>query len=187
MGFVAIVANPGLPINPYPPPASPTTALPTPTQGATAALSPTSPPSPTRALLLTPTPLRPATPTPTPGPSSTFSATIEVEASPGCNATTLVGTVRDSEGEPLIGYPIHVWGNGTEAIVLSGSAPAHGPSGWEFSLPENSEGVTGTWNVQLHQHSVYRHHPALSAILRVEVAGTCSEGLVLIHFREREE
>ena len=186
--FIAIAINPSRSFNPYPPPTPGPSTLPTPTvSGArTSSPSPTSP-SPTQVAHPVPTPLRPATVAPIPTPDLPFSATVELETSPDCDSVRLAGTVSDREGEPLEEYLIHVWGPGTETIVHSGSAPAYGLSGWEFVIPKTEGSLTSTWYIQLHRHNVYRGHPPLSPIVRVELSGSCQEGLALIHFREREE
>jgi hypothetical protein len=113
-----------------------------------------------------------------------FSATVR----PGplsplldCSRPLLAGTVTDREGEDLVEYPLHVWGPGVDTVVLSGSAPAYGPSGWEVvGVAEEEQGI---WHVQLHLYSLYRAHPPLSEIVSVEMAQDCPQAMV--HFRER--
>jgi len=184
--YVVIAFRPTVSINPFPP------LSPLPSPSTTTGPGTSSPirlsPSPSSAArpAPTPTPLVPTTPTPTPAPTFPFTASVGLGPSDDCGWAGLVGEVEDREGEPLEGYPIHVWGPGLETIVLSGSAPAYGPSGWEVVITDTGGPISGTWFVQLHQYNVYHHHPPLSAIVRVELPGTCSESLVTIGFRERK-
>lgn len=190
-GYVAIAVNPYVPINPYPPPLPSSTPTRT-----TAEIAPS--PSPSlphpRATsishFLTPTPIHPTTPTPTPTPTMPFTATVERRASETCRRLELAGTVTDQEGAPLEGYPVHVWGPGVNRIVLSGSDPTYGPSGWSVTLVALEKGnisVRGTWYAQLHRYDAYRGHPPLSTVVRIEMTGTCSESIAVIHFQEAQE
>ncbi len=106
-----------------------------------------------------------------------FSATVEVEASAGCRRSVLAGTVRDREGEPLLQYPLHVWGAGLDTIVISGSAPAYGPSGWEVTLPGTARGI---WYVQLHRYDIAQAHPPLSDIVQIILPTGCHRALVAL-------
>lgn len=189
--FLALLVNPALPFNPYPPP----TVAPVPTPSATAAGSPPTPPptaapvpsptaGPTRSPLPVPTPLRPATLTPRAEPSMPFSATVVygVEAGLGCRDALIAGSVNDRAGEPLRGYPVHVWGPAVDVIVRSGSAAAGGPGGWEVALPADAP-PGSVWSVQMHLDSAYFAYPPLSAIVRVALPADCPQAL--IRFQER--
>ena len=187
MGYIAIAVDPTAPFNPYPPPtpSSPLSCLTTPGSRSTpspVALSPRA----TGRDRPDPTPLRPATLTPSPAPALSFGATVELQASPDCTWAGLAGTVSSFEGEPLEGYPVHVWGPGLDAIVLSGSAPAYGPSGWEVVVGEAGTAASGTWHVQLHQHDVLLGHPPLSPVLQVDMTGSCQESLAIIDFEQHK-
>lgn len=186
VAYVAIAANPYLPINPYPPPTAPLSRTPSqtaaePTQTPAVAINPV---TPTNAPFVSPTPLRPATPRPTPTPPSPFAARVERGAASTCNETILAGAVLDAEGKPLEGYPVHVWGPDVELIVTSGSAPDFGPSGWSVALGEGDQAVTGTYYVQLHKLDVYRGHPPLSPAIAVRFTGACSENVAIVYFEE---
>jgi hypothetical protein len=98
----------------------------------------------------------------------------------------LSGTVVDYEGEGLEGYPIHVWGPTGEVILISGSAPSYGPSGWEFVIPAPEGPVSGTWYLQLHVSSVYRNYAPASPILSIKLPEACREGRTSIHFQGLE-
>ena len=130
--------------NPFPPPTvisvaqspveTPTPEGPTAVPTWTPTHTPTAtPPRPTRTPTLTPsvTPTFPATPTfpptVTPTPRATRSPwpfTYELNLTQpqyGCSWTGVAGQVQDLDGNPLIGYPVHVWGAGLDVVVNSGS------------------------------------------------------------------
>jgi len=113
-----------------------------------------------------------------------FSATVRPGPLPpllDCSRALLAGTVTDQGGEDLVGYPVHVWGPGVDTVVLSGSASAYGPSGWEVvGVAEEEQGI---WYVQLHLYNLYRAHPPLSEIVSIEMTEDCPQALV--HFQER--
>ena len=183
--FVAIAIDPTLPINPFPPLVDTTpSADGSQTMGQTAVPSPSPEqlPAPTRSVRPTPTPLRPATPAPTPVPGVSFSAVVEIVDGNGCGGPLMAGTVVDSLGEPVEGYPIHVWGTGIDDIVVSGSAVEYGLSGWQI-LVLSEEVVTGTYYVQLHEYNVYTGHPAVSWIIEIELPG-CQDGMPLVRFEQ---
>jgi hypothetical protein len=99
----------------------------------------------------------------------------------------LAGTVSSAEGEPLEGYPVHLWGPGGDVILLSGSDPSRGASGWSHVAPSQGETISSTWHLQLHLPDVYQNYPPVSPIVQVALSGTCRDGLALIHFRERQD
>jgi hypothetical protein len=187
--YLVIATNPATALNPYPPPAFVPSPFPSPAtaRGSETPASATTIPS-APVLFLSPTPLRPATPTPKPQPTTAFSSTVIKGQSAlllDCTRPLLAGTVTDAEGEPLVGYPIHVWGGSvqTPTIVLSGSAPDYGSSGWEVAVTTGEK--SAVLYVQLHLHNVYRVHPPLSDIVRVELTTPCPQAMVL--FQERPE
>ena len=47
----------------------------------------------------------------------------------------VAGTVEDLDGNPLKGYPIHIWGGGLDVVVNSGDDQMYGDSGWEQLFP----------------------------------------------------
>ncbi len=173
--FATIAVNPAVPFNPYPPTTPTPLPSPTPSPRVTATATPT------RLLFVTPTPLRPATLTPTPEPTTPFSATVELGSEArglDCDRPLLAGTVTDREGEPLTGYPVHAWGPGREVIVLSGSAPDFGPSGWEVEVEKEE-----VWFVQLHLPNPRQVYPPLSAIVRIRLPAACPQAMV--YFQQR--
>ncbi|MCS7283395.1 MAG: hypothetical protein RMK65_12100 [Anaerolineae bacterium] len=129
VGYLAVLVNPWVFFNPFPPPREPSLALgptPTPSPTATPALpptwtptpspSPTIPPSPTptRTPTLTPSPTPTWPPTPTPTPRVTrapYPFTCEVEYRMnlyGIPWSGVAGKVQDLDGNPLPGYHVAV-------------------------------------------------------------------------------
>lgn len=188
MGLIVIAINPRTPLNPFPPPAS---SLVTPSPSAMPVTRRPTPdgvsPLATPAVRPTPTLLALDMPTPSATPAAPFTSTVEVRAVPDCEEIVVAGTVRDAEGEPLEGYPVHLWGPVGEEILISGSSPEYGAGGWAVALPRTKVPMFSAWFIQLHQHNVYRSHPSLSSIVEVRLSGDCEEGLTLIHFRERTD
>ncbi len=156
--YILISVNPYLPINPFPPDperfiVATLTPSPTPsrtpaatwTATATPTVTPTPPPSFTPTITPTPEPTVPptptATPTPTPPPTPRvtrspypFSYELNYETPYyGCAWMGVAGTVVDIDGNPLMGYPVHVWGGGIDVVVNSGDKPLYGDSGWSNS------------------------------------------------------
>jgi hypothetical protein len=138
--------------------------------------------TPTQPVRSTPTLIRPATPAPTPLPDVLFTANVEIVDGDGCGGALIAGTVVDSLGDPIEGYPIHVWGAGIDGIVVSGSAEEYGPSGWQV-LAASGEVVSGTYYVQLHEYNVYSGHPAISLIIETELPN-CQDGMPLVRFEQ---
>ncbi len=188
--FVAVAVNPALPFNPYPPPTAlagvpqtgKVTIAPTVTTPPDVQPSPSPVPTATRPVP-TVTPLRPVTPTPRPTAQAPFSATVMVgtDAAQGnCRQPLLAGAVIDRAGASLSGYPLHVWGDGSDWVVFSGSMTEDEQANWQVSLTETQ--ANGTWYVQLHQRSPYQAYPPLSEIIAVELPADCAQAFIL--FRE---
>ena len=186
--FAGIAIDPTLPINPFPPPVHtppPVVGSQAVTHTVVASPAQSQVPTPTQQARPTPTPLRPATPAPTPVPGVPFSAVVEIDDASSCGGPAIAGTVVDSLGEPVEGYPVHVWGTGTDGIVVSGTAAEYGPSGWQVMVT-SGEVASGTWYVQLHEYNIFRGHPAVSWIVQVELL-KCQDGMPLVHFEQRLE
>ncbi|MGC9467359.1 MAG: hypothetical protein ACP5HS_02090 [Anaerolineae bacterium] len=200
--YISIAINPYLFFNPFPPGPDAfvvATITPSPTSRAYAAtwtptttptVTPTPPPSFTPTI--TPTP-EPTTPPPTPEPTAT--PTPRVTRSPypftyeityetplyGCAWMGVAGTVVDIDGNPLTGYPIHVWGGGIDTVVYSGDKQAYGDSGWEQFFNNAPMAVNGVFRVQIHSRD-NPNHPPISAEIVLNYPGYCSKALARIVF-----
>jgi hypothetical protein len=199
--YILIAINPFLPINPFPPDknrflvASPT-PIPTSTRDlvatwtptATPTVTPTPPPSFTPTVTPTPGPLQPTAtlkPTRTPTPRVTRSPwpfTYEIEYETpihGCAWMGVAGTVEDIDGNPLKGYPIHVWGGGIDVVINSGDAQMYGDSGWEQFFTNRPMAVNGVFRVQIHSRD-NPNHPPISGEIVLNYPGYCSKSLARI-------
>jgi hypothetical protein len=205
--FYALIAmDPYLPLNPFPPRSevvvvatvtpSPTvthTPVATWTSTATPTITPTPPPSFTPTI--TPTPEDTSTPVPTETPEPTAAPTPRVTRSPypftyqvtyetpyyGCAWTGVAGTVEDIDGNPLIGYPVHVWGGGIDTVVTSGDKQIYGDSGWEQFFNNAPQEIRGVFRVQLHSRD-NPNHPPVSQEIVLDFPGYCSTALARIVF-----
>ena len=199
--YILIAINPFLGINPFPPDrdrflVASLTPVPTAirelaatwTPTATPTVTPTPPPSFTPTVTSTPEPLQPTAtfiPTRTPTPRVTRSPwpfTYEVDYQTplhGCAWMGVAGTVEDLDGNPLIGYPIHVWGGGLDLVVNSGDSQMYGDSGWEQFFTDRPMNVNGVFRVQIHSRD-NPNHPPISGEIILNFPGYCSKSLAQI-------
>ncbi len=204
--FASIAINPYLPFNPFPPPenafiVATNTPTATPTHVPAATWTPTTTPT------ITPTPPASFTPTltPTPGPTGTpaptatlvptVTPTPRVTRSPypftyeityetpyyGCAWTGVAGTVEDLDGNPLVGYPVHVWGGGIDTVVTSGDKQLYGDSGWEQFFNSAPQETHGVFRVQIHSRDD-PNHPPISSEIVLDYPGFCSQALARVVF-----
>ncbi len=206
--YVTIAINPHLPYNPFPPRTQdlaaeslPSTATPTRilaatwTPTVTPTVTPTPPPSFTPTVTPTPAPTDLA-PTPTPTPTETSAPpTPRVTRSPypftyeifyetplyGCAWMGVAGTVQDIDGNPLTGFPIHVWGGGIDTVVYSGDKQLYGDSGWEQFFNSAPMEARGIFRVQIHARD-NPNHPPVSQEIVLNFPGYCSGSMARIVF-----
>lgn len=199
--YILIAVNPFIAINPFPPnrnlfliasitPSA--TAIrelaATWTPTATPTVTPTPPPSFTPTITSTPEPLQATAtrkPTLTPTPRVTTSPwpfTYEIEYETplhGCAWMGVAGTVEDIDGNPLKGYPIHVWGGGIDVVVTSGDNQMYGDSGWEQFFINRPTAVNGVFRAQIHSRD-NPNHPPISGEIILNFPGYCSKSLARI-------
>jgi len=203
--YLAIFINPYLPINPFPPKAiiqvatrTPTAtpgrvAPPTWTPTTTPTITPTPPATFTPTPTLTPTRLPTLTPTrtltPTPAPTLrmtrapypfTYEITYETPYY-GCQWMGVAGNIQDIDGNPLSGYPVHIWGGGIDVVVTSGSKQMYGDAGWEQFFSNQPMEANGVFRVQLHSRDD-PNHPPISQEIVLNFAGYCSQSMAQIIF-----
>jgi hypothetical protein len=204
--YALIAINPYLLVNPFPPQSqtfvvatltpSPTvtrTPVATWTPTTTPTITPTPPPTFTPTVTSTPTPTGTPAPTDTPEPTETPIPRVTRSAYPftyqltyetpyyGCAWTGVAGTVVDLDGNPLIGYPVHVWGGGIDTVVTSGSKQLYGDSGWEQFFNNAPQEVRGEFRVQLHSRDD-PNHPPISQEIVLDFPGFCSRALAHVVF-----
>jgi len=189
--------------NPFPHPAvvsvtptqSPTptgpTSIPTwtPTNTPTITLTPGPTDTPTITPTPSATPTFPATRTPTPTEGPTLSPwlfTYEVEFTTplmGCEWTGVAGHVQDLEGNPLPGYPVHVWGP-IDTVVSSGADAGlntryGNDAAWEQFLDSHPRQMY----VRVQLHDPYRDdHLPISEEIVIEMPGYCGAGMAYVVF-----
>jgi hypothetical protein len=93
----------------------------------------------------------------------------------------VAGTVQDIDGNPLTGYPIHIWGGGIDTVVNSGSKQMYGDAGWEQFFNNKPQEVRGVFRVQIHSRD-NPNHPPISSEIVLDFPGFCSQSLARIVF-----
>ena len=202
VGFYGLVAFNVF--NPFPPPtpvalaSSPTpTNTPRPvvaTRTPTVTSTPTRTPGPTRTRTptLTPsvTPTWPPTATPTPRVTrSPWPFTYELDLRTpqlGCGWTGVGGHVQDLDGNSLIGYPVHVWGAGIDAVVTSGAdAGLNTRYGNEAAWEQFFDATPKSMEVRVQLHDPYRSdHPPISEEIIINMPGYCGAALGYVIFTQ---
>ncbi len=180
---------------PTPPPTATAAGPPTDTPGPT--LTPST--TPTLPPTLTPRPTATFAPTATPRPTeaptaratrSAWPFTYQVRLRPGqyggCSWTGVAGQVQDLDGNPLPGYPVHVWGAGIDAVVNAGAdsrlnAMYGSDAAWEQYFGPHPKPIEV--RVQLHD-PVSEGHPPVSEEIVIELPGSCSTALGYVVFTQ---
>jgi hypothetical protein len=203
--FITIFRNPGSQLNLFPPVPTPTvffTATPTITPiqlPATWTPTLTASPASTRTRASTWTMLPGfASDTFTPQPSftitpentSTSPVSVTITYHPGtdiypdsaCNWMAIGGSIVDTDGTPLLFYPVELGGSLNGEIIsqlkLSGSAPNYGTSGFEFQLADHPIASTKTLYLQVFQEL----GGALTDKIYIDTFEDCTRNLLRITF-----
>jgi hypothetical protein len=165
----------------------------TPEPSATSAL-PTRTPTRTHTPAFTPTRVPSRTPTgPTPLPTNTRSA-FNYTLQPGsptylsnflnnaaCGWFGIAGRAFAVDDRPVIGLMVKVVVGETELPpVLTGSAPAIGPGGYEVYLGDHPVSSTNVYKVQLFSNT----GTALSQQYSVDTQGDCTKNLIMVNFTQ---
>lgn len=201
VGFYGLVAFNVF--NPFPPPPNPTLFSPAPTK-TPAPVVPTRTPTRTPTITLTPSPMNTRTPTLTPSVTPTWPPTAtptpRVTRSPwsftyeldfgtpqlGCGWTGVAGYVQDLDGNPLVGYPVHVWGAGIDAVVSSGADPGlntryGNQAAWEQFFDASPKPM----QVRVQLHDPYREdHLPISEEIVIDMPGYCGAALGYVIFTQ---
>ncbi len=208
IGFYGLI---GLNIfNPFAPPPTLTIAVPptpteTPTKGIptwTPTPSPSVTPSPrptnTRTPTLTPSPFPTIPPSPTPPPTATetprvtrsyWQFTHEVRLIMpmyGCEWTGVAGHVQDLDGNPLKGYPVHIWGAGIDTVVNAGADQRFNTIyGSQAAFELFFDNKPKPMQVRLQLHDPYKpNHPAVSDEVVIDFPGFCGGALGYVVFTQ---
>jgi len=158
----------------------------------TPTITPTPGPTNTRTPTLTPsvTPTFPPTRTPTPRVTrSPWPFTYEVNLeSPqyGCGWTGVAGYVQDLDGNPLVGYPVRIWGAGIDVVIPSGSNTQHNTmygnqAAWEQFFDANPKPM----EVRVQLHDPYKEsHLPISEEIVINFPGYCGKALGYVVFTQ---
>lgn len=169
------------------------TWTPTPSPTETSPPAPTEPPSPTptppASSTLPPTPTFPPTATPTPRATRsarpfTYDVTFKPPQYGGCSWTGVAGRVQDLDGNPLPGYPVHVWGAGIDEVVTGGTDQRlnriyGSEAAWEQFFAPNPKPMEV--RVQLHDPYGADHLPVSEEIV-IDFPGYCGGALGYVVF-----
>lgn len=94
----------------------------------------------------------------------------------GCSWASLTGTVIGLDGLGVLGYGVHITGEGLDQTVATGSEASAGPGGWEFQIGESPQ--EATYTVQLIDPS---GAPA-SESYQVRTVDDCSRNIAAVRF-----
>jgi hypothetical protein len=170
-----------------PTPTSTYTVTPSLTPTPTDTSTPTNTPTPTDTPTITPRP----TATNTPVPTNTFTPSpydfvlrnddityTKYDKTPdiGCNWAGIAGRVYDLNRNHITGMMVHVWGNGIDQRIETGTYEAYGESGWEQYI--NNEPVDRVYRVQLE----YSNGDVASDVVRVRTRDDCNRNLAIVIF-----
>jgi hypothetical protein len=157
------------------------TAIATWTPTSTATVTSTPAPTDTKTPTLTPsiTPTFPPTRTPTPRVTrSAWPFTVEVDTGMppyGCGWTGVAGHVQDVDGNPLVGYPVHIWGAGLDGVINSGS-----DAGWntmygnQAAFEKMFDARPKSMQVRVQLHDPYKaDHLPVSEEVVIDFPGFC--------------
>ncbi|MCA9887014.1 MAG: hypothetical protein KC546_01525 [Anaerolineae bacterium] len=151
-------------------------------------LNPFPPPTPFIEVTATPGPMVPAEPTAAPTvpvveSAYDFSLANDVIYTTngndqGCEWTSIVGTVQDTNGDAVDGYRVSIDDGINEQVVFTGSTPRLGPGGWELVLGQTL--INGQYAVQLTNTA----GEAMSEPLLVDMVGDCASNVAIINWRQ---
>ncbi len=90
----------------------------------------------------------------------------------------IAGLVFDLNGKPVKDLIVHLEGGGLSDESFTGSVPAYGDSGYEFTLGNHPVETTGVYRVQL----ISAQGAPLSDVVLVDTFADCSKNLLLVNF-----
>ena len=141
-------------------------------------------PSPTGTFTITPPPGTQTT-TPTPKPVTwkiSFATSTTYHPESGCNWLGVGGKVVDSSNKPILFQTLQLGGildgKTVNQLMLSGSAPEYGVSGFEFVLSDHPIASTQTLWIQLYDNAGTQ----LTEKIPFDTSANCTQNLVLFTF-----
>lgn len=164
-------------------PSTTLTFTPVPSLTITVTIGPTLTPVPS-----TPVPTLPNfTPQPTQPPPSPFPFVVKDNQvifttnfanAAGCAWQGIGGQVFDTNGQPLPGIRVHVFGNGLDVFATSGSNTLYGPSGYEIAVANTIGNNTYLVELQTDQGTIIAPQQAVS------FPSDCARNLALVNFQQ---
>ncbi|MFW6115474.1 MAG: hypothetical protein ACOC7Y_00270, partial [Chloroflexota bacterium] len=103
-----------------------------------------------------------------------------------CSWTGVAGRVQDLDGNPLPGYPIHIWGGGIDEVVVAGADSRFNTIYGSQAAFEQFFGPSPKVveiHVQLHDPFREGNPPASDEIV-IEMPGTCNQALAFVIFTQ---
>jgi hypothetical protein len=94
--------------------------------------------------------------------------------------------VQDLDGNPLRGYPVHVWGAGIDGVVTAGGDQRlntiyGSQSAWEQFFGPNPKPI----EIRVQLHDPYRDdHPPVSDEIVIDLPGSCGTALGYVVFTQ---
>jgi hypothetical protein len=94
--------------------------------------------------------------------------------------------VQDLDGNPLRGYPVHVWGAGIDEVVTAGGDQRlntiyGSQSAWEQFFGPNPKPI----EIRVQLHDPYRDdHPPVSDEIVIDLPGSCGTALAYVVFTQ---
>ena len=102
----------------------------------------------------------------------------------GCGWTGVAGHVQDLDGNPLQGYPVHVWGAGIDVVVTSGvDARFNTIYGNQASWEQFFDSKPKMFQVRVQLHDPYRSdHLPISEEIVIDMPGYCGGAVAYVVF-----
>lgn len=104
--------------------------------------------------------------------------TINFANTAGCLWQGIGGQVFDTQGLPLTGINVHVFGAGIDSFTVSGSNTLYGPSGWEVPVANGVNISTYFVEIQTQAGTI------ISPPIQVTFAADCARNLALVNFEQ---
>ena len=98
----------------------------------------------------------------------------------------MAGQVQDLDGNPLIGYPVHIWGSGIDVVVNSGADPGLNTRyGHQAAWEQFFDASPKPMQVRVQLHDPYRDdHLPISEEIVIDMPGYCGAALGYVVFTQ---
>lgn len=99
--------------------------------------------------------------------------------SAGCNWMGIAGQAFSLDGNPIVGYVVHLAGGGINQDAITGTKTAYGAGGYEFPLNNRPVQSSGQFKLQLFNE---KGNVPLSDVVVVNTFADCTKNLLLVNF-----